>query len=697
MARTLFLRRDPGRGRWVERGAVPLLLGLLAAGPPESAPVLLPSGPVRVEGRVCDAPRARRSRGPGATTELGFRLDRVRVGGRTVAGTLHVGLGGDVALGRGDRVRVEGRSTAPGRLWVPHTRHLTVLHPSPIGGLDRARRLLRRRAADRLPRRAAAWASALALGERGGLPTATVQQFRAIGQGHLLAISGLHVGLWIAIVRALGRRLPGPGVVRLGRRRVVTVLGALALLAYAGLAGGDPPVLRATVFATLALLATGPSGRPRLPELLALAAVGLGAATAAGGDPGFWLSFSAVAGIAIVSAGDRSHHGDDRDDGGARRGRRSAPLRALRIATAAWLGAHVVLTTLTPDIVPWGPLLSLLLAPWLAAMLALSCLALFPGAEVIAGPLLEWCALLGEACARICDRLPGTPAMLPPVPVPAASLACLAALAGLGGARRTAIALVAATLAVVGFVPPDRTSRIVLPDLGRGQATLVLTAETTVLLDAGSVDRAEGGARAIRRALHRAGRARIDLVVLSHPHADHVLAIPGLVGRVPVGTVVHGPRFEEEPLGAAIARRIDRAGVARRSVSAGAVLRVGDLELVCLHPPARRPGTQVPTVNDDSLVVRVTGAGHDLLAPGDLEAAGLAECPVAGPVGVLLLPHHGRETPGLATWVDRVAPRLAITSGAAPPPSPVLRALVAAGSRWAGPVPGGVRVLPAEP
>ncbi len=669
---SVLLRRRLPAGRLIRNHTIPLLLGIYAA--PLSPPPVpsLPDGPHAVTGRVAGTPRPSLGQMNGDFA-LRMELVALKIDGIPVLGTLSLRVRGDPDLGRSDRIRCIARATAPGSLWVPHPDEWSVVERSPLATLDRARRLLRQRFRRTLPSRAAAWSCALLLGDRALLSSEVTRRFRAIGQGHLLAISGLHVGLLIALVRAFERRLPGSG------RRRSGPIGALALLGYAGLAGADPPVMRAALFGALAMTNLRRSARPRLPELLVLALFVLGSGTGAGGEVSFWLSFAAVTGIALTMAGETRSSEPE--------GRRHRLGRSLRIACGAWLGAHVVLVWITPEVVPLGPLISLCFAPWLAAMLAGSILALIPGAPSVVGPVLEALSWCGEGVAGAVEFLPGTPWTLPPMPPIAASAVFAATLAMLSGRRRASAILLAVAIVAVLLHPVPRAPRLLAPNLGRGQGAFILGRSATILLDAGSLDHAEGGARTLRDRLWRAGRDRIDLVVLSHPHADHVLAIPGLLKRIRIGAVAIGPRFEEPSLGWAIERAITRAGVPLIRLSAGGHFRIGEFDLVALHPAARIPDGMSPSVNDDSLVVRIRGEGIDLLAPGDLEGPGLASVPAPG-VRWLLLPHHGREAPGLVGWLRGAAPELVLTLGGGPPSEALRRVLAEDGIRWRAPARG---------
>ena len=107
-------------------------------------------------------------------------------------------------------------------------------------------------------------ATAMLLGKRESLPVELVDKFRGTGAAHLLAISGLHVGVLLALTTGVAAWL-------LGRQRptYLAVAGAVIWL-YALAAGASPSALRAAVMGTVYLAALG-LGRPTgvLPALAA--------------------------------------------------------------------------------------------------------------------------------------------------------------------------------------------------------------------------------------------------------------------------------------------------------------------------------------------------------------------------------------------------------------------------------------------
>ena len=151
-------------------------------------------------------------------------------------------------------------------------------------GMDRA-----------LPEPQASLANALLLGLRGRLPQDVTEDFRATGTSHLLAISGLHVGIILAMSM-------GAGVWLMGRRRqIYLLLPLVAIWLYALLSGLSPSVERAAIMGSVYLLAVA-LGRPGsiLPTLALAAAVMAGYQPQILKQVSFQLSFTAVAGIALL-------------------------------------------------------------------------------------------------------------------------------------------------------------------------------------------------------------------------------------------------------------------------------------------------------------------------------------------------------------------------------------------------------------
>jgi len=208
----------------------------------------------------------------------------------------------------------------------------------------------------------------------------------------------------------------------------------------------------------------------------------------------------------------------------------------------------------------------------------------------------------------------------------------------------------------VPLPPPPVALRLFA--VGHGQACLCTLADgSTLAIDCGSLQHAVLPAQKIERALPR---RCIDLLVLTHGDRDHTGAVVELLRRVPVRRAVLPAVLR----GAAVYRALCAAGCACELLPPGACLAPLDTVLVTAPAPAS------PADNDGSLWVRVDLPGLRVLTTGDAEAAGVQWAiahAVAAPADVLVLPHHGSDSPHLGALLGRLAPREAWVSAGAEP------------------------------
>jgi competence protein ComEC len=168
-----------------------------------------------------------------------------------------------------------------------------------------------------------------------------------------------------------------------------------------------------------------------------------------------------------------------------------------------------------------------------------------------------------------------------------------------------------------------------------------------VLVDTGDPD------ADVARLLRREGVTRLDLLVISHPHLDHVGGAPAVLAALPVAVVwlhVPSPEVEVVPQVAHLLREAELRGIPVRGPPQGAHVQLDDLLLEVLAPPLGRPYAWARSeLNESSIVLRasVADAGSVLLA-GDTERAAQADL-LAGHAhrigaDVLVVPHHGSRT-----------------------------------------------------
>ena len=467
---------------------------------------------------------------------------------------------------------------------------------------------------------------------------------RRTGTSHLLAISGLHVGL-VAGLGFAAARFAGPWLIpRAAPLRLGVGAGIAAAAGYAALAGFSLPTRRALVMATVVLLAL--SARRRLPAsaapCLGLVAV-LVLEPSAVLAPGFWLSFAAVA-MLLYGMGGRPRGGGS------------------MLHWRRWgLPQMVVTVGLTPLVLHWfaeqplaGPAANAVAIPWvgiavLPALLAgVLCLSL-PGR--LADPAGE---LLVTAGARALDGLwtvleflashgPRYTLSVDPS-IGAAALAMIGAailLAPPGLPGRWAGAVWFAPLLWWSpSVPAAGEVRAAFLDVGHGLAVVVETRDRVLVYDTGPAYAAD----VILSYLAWRGRRRIDVLVLSHADSDHSGGYPELARRLPAERVL-----------------ANEGAPGAHPCIAGSSWEWNGVGFEILHPPS--PGWRG---NDGSCVLRVAaGDGRSVLLTGDVEARGERSLlQRAGDLRteILAAPHHGSRTSSSAAFLDAAAPRHAVFS-----------------------------------
>lgn len=655
---------------------------------------------IRSGGRSCRVPRllARVVPGPVEVTAG----SPVRVAGRWIR---FDGSGPPVRpLGRYGMARGRlvadgpaGRDDAGGR---PPGADASAARGGPTSALVVVRARAARRLDALLPPDVAPLARALVLARRSGLAPDVSRRFADAGMAHLLAISGLHVGilaggaLWV-----IGRVAPG---------RVRYPLAAGLVGGYVGFIGAPAAATRAAVLfgGWAAGRYRGASARPT--ELLgAAAAAVLLADPAALLGAGFQLSFAGFSGLLLGAAVGR------RLTGAVRRAwRPGAPRwRSGLVAVAAGAGAFAATAPFAAHHFQRAAPVAVA-ANFVGAPLVTLALAALVGVLALPGPLA---ALAGDAAGTVLrtllaavDFFAGLPfghgTAAPPGPVAWAVAACLAVAAvrvarGLPAARAAVPAGLAAAVGLAGgwassWPGPDGTLLCQL-DVGQGDAAVVRTRRGHWLaFDAGPrFGGRDAGLRIVAPFMRDRGARALELFVLSHPDVDHLGGAGALLERFRVGGVLDAGNPAASGTYAAFLDAVAEEGARWLPATAGARVRVDEVAVTVLAPEGDPDGLwrgRPRDRNEASVAVRVTvGGGFAYLNPGDATAdqeEGMLERWPADSLRAVVLKagHHGSRTSTGRRWLEAVAPRLAVVSaGAGNPyghPHPeVLRRLEAAG------------------
>jgi competence protein ComEC len=521
------------------------------------------------------------------------------------------------------------------------------------------REALRRGVVAGLSPPAAALVQAMTLGIRDDLDDLRAV-FAASGLAHVLALSGLHVGV---LAGALGLALRP-----LGRRAAPLVVLAVAL--YVLLVGPSPSVVRAALMVAVVAAALGLRvGRPALGASLALAcAMSLMASPLWSRDLGFALSYLSVAGILVVTpllAG-LWRHRTGRAVGVAR-----AVVGSLAVSAAAQLATASLVASNFGALPILSPLVNVVAVP-LASLL------------VPTGFLAAVAGLLGEAPARVVNlvtsplaealiRLAQAASSGPVLPwgeigtgghvlYAVAVIAVAAALRRILDPGRAALVVVVAIAVSVAVPTPHWLPELVALDVGQGDAVVLrLGGGQAILVDGGGRVGGSGvdmGARVVVPALRALGIVALPIVVSTHADLDHIHGLIAVIATLPVGELWIGRREDERPLFSELLATAARHDVAVREVRRGESARFGRVRLEVVHPTESAWGES----NDDSvaLVVHVDDAPWALLA-GDVTARVERDLPVP-PLHVLMTPHHGSATSTSDDLLDATQPRLAIIS-----------------------------------
>lgn len=489
--------------------------------------------------------------------------------------------------------------------------------------------------------------TALAVGVRSGISSQQWEILRRTGTSHLIAISGLHVGLvaglvFLAVRKGWGRlgavqRWPAP--------RVAAVCAMTAAFGYAMLAGFEVPAQRALIMVCVWMLTRYWSSAQSPWRVWAIAlwiVLLLDPLSVLGA--GFWLSFAAVGWIFYLTWG---------RFGCLSRWRRTCTVQfglVLGLTPLLWLWFHQVSVI--------APLANLVAIPWIGLLvvplllIAVATLVLWPAAGHLA--VLGAGHLLG-ALWFILERLaylPATVLALPTVPVPVLALLGLglaSVLAARGMPTRLAgLALVAAA----GCFRPERPAEdelwLTLLDVGQGLAAVIETPNRVLVYDAGAAFPGgfNAGEAIVAPYLVHRGYRRVDRLVISHSDNDHSGGGEAVFSWLDVLRIDSG-----EPQALDWARST--------ACRAGQKWLWDQIAFEYLAPFDAAPG------NNASCVLRVeTPDGRVLLLTGDIERPVerrlLAVVPGRLAADVLVVPHHGSRTSSMPAFVNAVHPRLAL-------------------------------------
>ncbi|MEP7081564.1 MAG: ComEC/Rec2 family competence protein [Chloroflexota bacterium] len=591
------------------------------------------------------------------------------------------GIGG---IGEAQSVERVGRPDGPAA-WLPGIRNAL------LDGINRL-----------VPEPEAALGAGILLGVRSAIAPEINEAFARAGLTHVVAISGWNIAIVAALVAAVARP-----VERRGGRWSAAVLVTATVAGYVVLTGATPSVLRAALMAGALLVGRLGGSRAHAGSALGLAAlVMLVVAPALLWDVGFQLSLLATGGLIWF--------------GGPIERRLSGWPGLIREPVALTLAAQV--TTLPVILVNFerlslvAPVANVLVVPFVPIAMLFSAVAAAVGVLTTALPIpvvsdaaawlaggAAWLVLrtivaLGTAVASVPHAAVDVtlPAPLAVAWLPIVALAAWALDPGHGGPREPGAAsarapggrrlarvvrqlarplpLAAGLVLILGAISlaslPDGRLHLTVLDVGQGDAILVETPSGATMLVDGGPD-PELTLRRVGVNLAFFDR-RIDLMLLSHPHQDHVAGLVDVLDRFSVGALLHGGiHFDNQAYDQLLADAAHERTLAVRLARAGQVVRLDEeTSIEVLYPSPADAAAPLPygDINNGSVVVLLRYGEFEALLTGDAEAPIeeiLLRRGLVPRVDLLKVGHHGSASSTTAPLLGAARPGVAVISAGA--------------------------------
>ena len=503
----------------------------------------------------------------------------------------------------------------------------------------------------------AAVIAAVGVGARHLISRDQWDRYAQSGVSHLMAISGLHVGLAASTAFLVAMAILAITRAPFNHYMLAIMTGVLTAIAYTALSGFGIPACRAAL-----MLAIGALILLRRRTVDPLNVLAVAAVLVFVGDPvaimapGFGLSFAAVGLLQWLAR--------RRLSGAGSKSMASRIVDAVRQLVAMQV---LLLLGLMPLTILYFQRIAFLALPANLLAVPLFSFVTVP-ATLLALALGELLAPVSRVALRIASRsiawLEQLISTLLQWPGADVNVADVNGMAWLALAVPAAWALLPrdwpgryVALVAIPFLvlqqpprPPTGCFEAHILDVGQGLAIVLNTATTTLLYDTGVAFRG-GGSMAdtvVVPFLKARGIRRLDRLIVSHADTDHSGGVRAILGHASVGLTLLG-----EPLP-------HKTGPAR-PCRAGQSWRHDGISFEILHPAARRAHAG----NNASCVLRVAAGQYSLLVTGDIEADGERELlrdRLRSAVDIVIVPHHGSATSSTPSFVRQLAPRLAIIS-----------------------------------
>lgn len=210
---------------------------------------------------------------------------------------------------------------------------------------------------------------------------------------------------------------------------------------------------------------------------------------------------------------------------------------------------------------------------------------------------------------------------------------------------------------------PCNYVKINFVDVGQGDCTYIETKnKKTILIDGGGSENSDYnvGEKILLPYLLDRGKMKIDLIIISHMHEDHVEGLLPVIENMKVGKILIGPVKEKAKLYEEFMNIVSKRGISIETVYAGDVITIDDITIDILYPNKQKKIDD--NENNNSLVFKLNYFDMSVLFTGDIEKEVEDKLEKNIAANILKVPHHGSNTSSTEVFIQKVKPQLSIIS-----------------------------------